>query len=251
MAIIVLTSAGGSPGVTTTGLGLALSWPRPVLLADCDRHPNQAVLAGYLRGLSAGGRGLAGLVQDYRALQPASGQRLIDQTLALEDGTDHTRRFLPGFTNSGSATLFDSYWTRFVAQLEQLDRTDVIIDAGRLPEGGLPEALLERASRVLVLTRSGLPALASLRLLLPELTDSLDDDAARLGLVVVGGGRPYPAGEVSRSLAVQLVADVPWDPVTAAVLSEGELPPRKLTARPLWRGFQSLASQLQALEVAA
>ena len=101
-----------------------------------------------------------------------------------------------------------------------------------------------------MLTRSGLPALASLRLLLPELTDSLDDPA-RLGLVVVGGGRPYPAGEVSQSLGVHLVADLPWDPVTAAVLSEGDLPPRKLTGRPLWRGFQSLSSQLQASEVAA
>ena len=28
MAIIVLTSAGGSPGVTSTALGLSLTWPR-------------------------------------------------------------------------------------------------------------------------------------------------------------------------------------------------------------------------------
>ncbi len=70
MAIIVLTSAGGSPGVTSTALGLSLTWPRPVLLADCDRHPNQAVLAGYLRGLSAGGRGLGGLVRPFSQRHP-------------------------------------------------------------------------------------------------------------------------------------------------------------------------------------
>lgn len=250
MAIMILTSAGGSPGVTTTGLGLALNWPRRVLLADCDRHPNQAVLAGYLRGLSAGGRGLGGLVQDYRGLQPLSGQRLVDHTLPLDEDSDQPRCFLPGFTNSGSATFFDSYWPRFIAQLEQLDRTDVIIDTGRFPEGGLPAALLERATRVLVLTRSGLPALASLRLVLPELTAALDDPS-RLELVLVGGGRPYPASEVSQSLGIRLLADLPWDPVTAAVLSEGDPPPRKLTGRPLWRGFQSLVSQLQASGVAA
>ena len=36
MALIVLTSASGSPGVTTTALGLALTWPRPVLLVEAD-----------------------------------------------------------------------------------------------------------------------------------------------------------------------------------------------------------------------
>ena len=32
MSLIVLTSASGSPGVTTTALGLALGWHRPALL---------------------------------------------------------------------------------------------------------------------------------------------------------------------------------------------------------------------------
>ena len=36
MAVIVLASASGSPGVTTTALGLALLWPRPVVLVDAD-----------------------------------------------------------------------------------------------------------------------------------------------------------------------------------------------------------------------
>ena len=44
MAVLVLCSPVGSPGATTTALGLALGWPRDVLLADCDRDPSQAVL---------------------------------------------------------------------------------------------------------------------------------------------------------------------------------------------------------------
>lgn len=66
MAVIVLTSATGSPGVTTTALGLALTWPRHVLLADCDREPGQAVQAGYLRGMDHGGRGLMTLAHLHR-----------------------------------------------------------------------------------------------------------------------------------------------------------------------------------------
>ena len=58
MAILILTSAGGSPGVTTLAVGLALTWPRPVLLADCDPGAHQAILAGYLTGQSSHGKGL-------------------------------------------------------------------------------------------------------------------------------------------------------------------------------------------------
>ena len=36
MAVVALASASGSPGVTTTALGLALLWPRPVLLVEAD-----------------------------------------------------------------------------------------------------------------------------------------------------------------------------------------------------------------------
>ena len=36
MAVIVLAGPGGSPGVTTTALALALTWPRGVVLAECD-----------------------------------------------------------------------------------------------------------------------------------------------------------------------------------------------------------------------
>lgn len=50
MAIITLCSASGSPGVTTTALGLALSWTRPVILVEADPTGGSALLAGYLRG---------------------------------------------------------------------------------------------------------------------------------------------------------------------------------------------------------
>jgi len=53
-----LTSTGGSPGVTTLAVGLALTWPRPILLADCDPGAHQAILAGYLAGRSTSGKGL-------------------------------------------------------------------------------------------------------------------------------------------------------------------------------------------------
>jgi hypothetical protein len=50
MAVIALASASGSPGVTTTALGLALLWPRPVLLIEADPTGGSGLLAGYFRG---------------------------------------------------------------------------------------------------------------------------------------------------------------------------------------------------------
>ena len=87
MAILILTSAGGSPGVTTLAVGLALTWPRPVLLADCDPGAHQAILAGYLTGQSSHGKGLLRVAEAHRDRRPLR-EVVIDQCLPLtgEDG---------------------------------------------------------------------------------------------------------------------------------------------------------------------
>lgn len=253
MTMIVCLSAGGSPGVTTTALGLALAWPRDVLLADCDPHPSQAVLAGYLRGLPAGGRGLGSVMQAYRAMEPESASRLLDHTVSLADDPSHTRRFLPGFTHPRSAMLFAGYWGQLVRQFDEVQGTgtDLLIDCGRLDAEGLPGPLLERARQVVVVTRSNLPALAALRLTLPELRAALQNVGAELRLVVVGGGQPYSAAEIANQLDVGLLADLPFDQVSARVLSEGTPSSRKLTDRPLWRGMHALSVRLAGQLVAA
>lgn len=58
--MLLLASAGRSPGVTGLGVALALAWKEPVLLVDADREPDQTVLAGHLQGVDPGGRGLGG-----------------------------------------------------------------------------------------------------------------------------------------------------------------------------------------------
>ncbi len=246
MTVILVASAGGSPGVTTTALGLALLWPRDVLLAEVDPHPSQVLLAGYLRGLAAGGRGLGGLAQSYRT-QPENGpQQLAEQTLALTEQPGRRRCFLPGFTHPRGAVLFERYWPRLAGQLDDLGRigTDAICDCGRLTADGLPPALLQHARAVLLLTRSDLPALAMLRLHLPELATATQQTASDLLLGVVGAGRPYSGAEIARQLELPLLAELAWDPPTAATLRDGAPSPKRLTERPLWRGLQTLSVRL-------
>ena len=67
MALIVLTSASGSPGVSTTALGLALTWRRPVLLVEADPTGGSGLLAGYFRGQAAPSQSLIDLAFAHRA----------------------------------------------------------------------------------------------------------------------------------------------------------------------------------------
>ncbi len=66
MAVIVLASAAGSPGVTTSAFGLALTWPRPVLLIEADPTGGSAMLAGFFRGTTAQTTGLLDLAWAHR-----------------------------------------------------------------------------------------------------------------------------------------------------------------------------------------
>ena len=147
MAVVILTSATGSPGTTTTALGLTLSWPRDVLLADCDREPSQAIQAGYLRGLDHAGRGLHAIARLNRERQPVA-PHLLQGSLPLErEETDLARFFLPGFSHPGAVRLFDHVWAELAAAFSRLGETgvDVIVDAGHIGRDGLPLSLLAEA----------------------------------------------------------------------------------------------------------
>src|SRR4051812_49193723 len=119
MAILVLTSTAGSPGVTTLAVGLALTWPRPILLADCDPGAHQAILAGYLAGRSTGGKGLLRVAEAHRDRRPLR-EAVLDQTLPLSIEQDIRRLFLPGFTKPSSAAHFAGVWDDLAEAFDRL-----------------------------------------------------------------------------------------------------------------------------------
>ncbi len=222
MSLIVVTSAGHSPGATTSAVGLALTWPRPVLLVDADREPTQAILAGLLQGEDTAGRGLWGVLAAYRERRPmasAIGQGVVE--LPSTDGVE--RRFLPGFSHPGMVELFSSAWPDFAATLASWP-ADVILDAGRIGPRGLPAALVAEADAVVVVTRTSLVDLVGLRLYLPLVAQVVA--AERLSLLLVGAGRPYSAGEITATFSVRVEEPLPWSPKEASVWSAGAVPPR-------------------------
>lgn len=230
MAVVLLASATGSPGVTTTALALGLVWPRHCLVADCDRDPAQAIQAGYLRGMDHGGRGLMALAQLHRESTPLAPE-LWRQTLPLTQGADRERRFLPGFSTAGASRLFEHVWGPLGEALASLDERgiDVLIDGGRISSAGLPPGLLAAADAVVVCVRSSLRSLAGARIHLSTLEDQLRSMASPTpaGLCVVGPGRPYAAGEIAAQFGLPSWLEPSWDSRHAEVLSDGAHEPRR------------------------
>ncbi|HQA79071.1 MAG TPA: hypothetical protein PLL50_12055, partial [Propionicimonas sp.] len=203
MSTWVFTSAGHAPGVTALTLALATRWPDDVLLVDSNREPDQSVLAGYLQGVDPAGRGLGAVLQAHRERRPLA-ECLPGLTLPLGDsGGD----FLPGFAHPGMVALFAQVWPDFAAALDASERS-VLVDAGRIGPTGLPLPLVAISSGVAVVTGSRLVDLAALRLYLPLVVAAAGED--RVGLVVVGPGRPYGSGEISERFGVPVWGKVAW-----------------------------------------
>jgi len=253
MALLALTAAGGSPGATTTALGLALSWPRAVLLVDADPGAHQAVLAGFLGGQSPGGRGLVRIAEAHRDRRPLR-EVIIDQSIPLAGDAGPRRLFLPGFAKPGNARLFAGVWPELVEALRRLDHydIDVIIDLGRYVDL-LPQPVLDTADLVGVVLRSTLRSVMSTRILLTAIDDQVRDSAGSpdLGLLVVGEGRPYSGGEISAALGVGVHGRLAHDPRAAEHLSDGVPRPRRFDSSPLARSLQATAQSVRERFAAA
>jgi hypothetical protein len=240
MAILLLTSAGGSPGTTTLAVGLALTWPRPILLADCDPGAHQAILAGYLAGRSAGGKGLLRVAEAHRDRRPLR-EAVLDQTLPLSAEDDHRRLFLPGFTKPGSAMHFGGVWEDLAEAFDRLGDVDldVIIDCGRLGPYGPPAALLERSALTAFVVTSTLRSIMSARVHIPT-------DRRHLGLIVVGEGQPYRRSEIAKALEVPVITTIAHDRQTASHLSDGRPRHRRFDTSPLIRSIRDASLQLSS-----
>lgn len=253
MAIVVLGSVSGAPGVTTLAVGLALVWPRSVVLADCDPGAHQAVLAGFLAGQSPDGKGLLRVAEAHRDRRPLT-EVVLDQTLPLVTAGDHQRRFLPGFNRPGSASIFAGVWADLVHAFDALGDigVDVVVDAGRLGPRGLPAPLADAAAFTGLVVRSDLRAVVSAQVhlpgLLPDRPHPTRDD--RVGLIVVGEGKPYSAREIGRVLGMRVAATIPWDPISAGHLSDGRERTRKFAGSAFARALHATAAELsQRLEL--
>ncbi|MEU3452593.1 ParA family protein [Micromonospora sp. NPDC006766] len=246
MAIIALLSAKGSPGVTTSALAAALTWHRRLVLAECD-PAGGSILAGYLGGALDGPRGIGELaVGELRDgnLDTAFWSQLVDL-----DAPKRERLLLPGVVDPAQAGSVTPLWQRFADFFTGLEKGvppyDVLVDCGRLQVAGPPWPVLRAAAVLLLVTHAHLPDLSATRATIRAVERDLTEHRVPPGtlrLLVVGDG--HSSSEISKALRLPVIARLPHDPRTAAVLSLGGT---VRAGRPLMRAASALEVPVAAL----
>jgi len=243
VTVIALASAKGSPGVTTTCLALAAVWPRPVLLAECDPAGGD-ITAGYLQGQSLGAGGLLELaLAARRGLGPDD---VVDRCVRLADEV----LLLAGLADPAQGAALAGTWPTIVAAFGALgDRTpacDVLVDCGRLGDGGALVELLAGCDLLTLVLRPTLRQVDAARGRLASRRPHLAQAGSagpEIGLLLTGPG-PHSDVEVSRVLGVPVWGALPADPDTAAVLSDGAGRRRGFDRAPLIRAARGVAVRL-------
>ena len=232
MSLVGLCSAHGSPGVTTTALALAATWPedRRCLLVEAD--PFGGVIgARYGLGDTPGLSSLAAVARQgldeeavWAHVQQLPGGVPVLVGPASADEAHAVLRDVAGVLAGWCATQGD---------------VDVIVDCGRIAPGSPTVELLAKADAAMVLTR---PFIDQLRAAAHRLA-ALEASGAEASLLLVGDS-PYGPDEVAATLKVDVGGVIAWDPRTAAVLTGTRGTVRDLRRSPLVRSAATLAEHL-------
>lgn len=225
-----------SCGVTTAALALARGWParesgeQSVVLAECD--PAGGSLAGRL-GLGPE-PGLVSLAAAAR--RRANPGLVIEHCQALPGGP----LALIGPPSGEQARAALGMLAGLLGSLDAFE-LDVLVDCGRLDPASLVLGVFAGAGLSVLLVRPELADLHALAAWLPTHRARI----LRLGVVLVGSG-PYPPGEVSEALDVEVLGTLPIDPHSAALLGTAGASGRAASRTALARAARSLAERLAA-----
>jgi len=239
MSLYALVSPGGSAGTTTTALAITLTWPQPVILAECDPAGGD-ILAGLFAGHMHAPRGLLGVAFETGA-EPVLMSAGPGGHLAPLDGSG-SRMLLAGLSDPRQARGLTPAWPAIARTLAS-QPCDVIADCGRLDAGvGQPASVLAEAELAAMVIRASLRQIAAARPRIEMLAD-LRGGTERVGLLIVGD-KGHSAAEISRTLGVRVLARIPSDVRTAAVLSDGVGRRSSLDDRPLLRAAKTAGRAL-------
>jgi MinD-like ATPase involved in chromosome partitioning or flagellar assembly len=229
--MVTLVSAHGSPGVTTTALVLAATWPEPrsCLLVEAD--PFGAVIAARF-GLGDT-PGLSTLAAQTRG---GFGDAAVEAHIQRLPGG------LPVLVGPPSPEEAQAVWRDVAVPLAEWaagGSLDVIVDRGRILPGVPPSGAASENDVVLVVARPTVDQLRSASLRQTALVAA----GFEVSLLLIGD-RPYGPDEVSTTMRVPVTGMVAWDPKTAAALAGMSGAVRDLRRSPLVRSAATLAEQL-------
>lgn len=241
MSTHFIFSATGSPGCTTTVVGLAHVWPRPVIVVEADISRPSSIIPGYIRGELEHTRGIGQLVDKTRGrsvgIEDIWNELVPLATSPASVSPDHSKFFLPGPLNAEAARGMTGLWSDLAIVLAQLEDTgtDVLVDAGRFHAGDPRTPLYTASDAPVVVVRPNLPDITALAAALKK----TDGGRGLLDLLTNVGHERYlaaisvtgPVGNYSatfaKKLSLGLVGRLPWEPEAAAAFSLGEKAGRK------------------------
>ena len=232
MSLLGLCSAHGSPGVTTTALALAATWPedRRCLLVEAD--PFGGVIgARYGLGDTPGLSSLAAVAR--RGLDEEAVWGHVQQ---LPGGVSVLLG--PASADEAHAVLGDVVGV-LAGWCAAQGEVDVIVDCGRIGPGSPTMEVLATADAAMLLARPSIDQLrpAAHRLAAFEASD------VKVSLLLVGD-QPYRSDEVAATVPTEIAGVIAWDPRTAAVLTGRRGTVRDLRRSPLVRSAATLAERL-------
>jgi hypothetical protein len=245
VSLYALVSAGGSPGVTTTALALALAWPSQVIVAECDPSGGD-VLAGLFAGHVAGNSGLLSLAMEAGRGDEAAAAALWRELIELDN--ERSRLLLAGISDPRQAAGIAPSWPALAATLAAVP-ADVIADCGRVDVAPATAPVLTAASLIVLVLRPSLRQVSKARQRIELLTDILGS-TQRLVVLLVGEGS-HSSREIAKVLEVPVAGLLPHDLKTASVLSDGAGSRRALATRPLVRAAGGTGRSLREAALAA
>ena len=237
MTLYAFGSTHGSPGVTSTVLGLAATWHdatgRHVLVVEAN--PDGGVLAARFNGLRAD-RTLADVAVEVR--RQFDVDTVLTSAQSLWSGIPVVVS-PPSAEQAASAIAASA--ERLAAGLAALDDLDILVDVGRLTTRSPAVPLARRAVTTVLVTRPTFDAVASLTTRVGELRGrGCDVEVATIG------DQPYSPQDVAEAVDATLVAALPEDARASAAFAGGGGRGRRVARSLLWRTLADLAVRLVA-----
>lgn len=256
MAVIVLASPVGAPGVTTTALALTEHWPGHCLLVDTGHQ--LSVEAGVFGGRVKPATNLLNIVEAARISEIKQVIWELAQPFELEGvpvPAGLTRRIMPGLPTGAAVPSLDGVWPTIAAGLRDLGGVgiDVIVDVGRVPPAGINPSLVDASDRILLMVDPTLSTLVRSAGAAAHLRHQLEQISAvrRGGVLCI---RPAPSKraavprhtdrQVAAALKLPVVGDLAWDPAGAAVYAHHAHPSTRRRSGGLVASSKHLAKQL-------
>lgn len=216
--LVVLLSAKGSPGVTTTALALTMA-------ANAPAHEDAWGPALLVEADSAGGdlECWCGPHGEPGLLRAVTGDRSNghvdhwrDPSVAVEVVSGVPAVLAPTTEVAATAALRSA--SGWLAQSLGAVPGTVVVDIGRFAPSGLDPAggLIKAASMILIVCRPSLASVEHVRGLLL----ALGKGRRGVGVVLVGGPHPYRPMEVAQALGVPVVGVMSWDARGVGLLVE-------------------------------